>query len=235
MKKIFIILFLFNNIDFVAAQKKTRDSIIHLLSKTKEDTTQVNLLYELSYYYNENSMLDSAVFWATRGLALAQKIDYKKDEINRKLYITHQSWVIGDFTTAIKVSYPIYEYGKSVNDTSLIMKALTGGLFNAFRDMGDYKEALKLGWEINNIVEAKKDSGFLAMVNAANGDIYYHMQKYDSAYVLIEKAIKLQKQFTSESGWILLVAGRTFEKLNNDSSALYYYQNAEVSVNYQET
>lgn len=48
MKKIFVILFRFSIINAVIAQKHAKDSLLILLSKTKEDTTCVNLLYDLS-------------------------------------------------------------------------------------------------------------------------------------------------------------------------------------------
>jgi signal transduction histidine kinase len=224
MKKILFILFLFSITWSVIAQEQTKDSLLTLISKTKEDTTRVNLLYDLSYYYNKISMPDSTVFWAIQGLILAQKTGYKKDEINRKLFISYKSWVIGDFATTIKLSYPIYEYGKSVNDTSIIMRALTGALFNGYRDQGDYREALKMGWEVKNIIEAKKDSSLYAMTYAAIGSVYYELEKYDSAYLFLIKAITFPKPFNNENGWISLMTGRTLEKLNNDSGALFYYR-----------
>jgi two-component system, NtrC family, sensor kinase len=231
MKKLFLILFLFGYTVGLNAQDHVKDSLLTLFLNTKDETTRVNLSFELSYYFSKNSLPDSAILWATRGLTLAQKINYKKDEIDRKFYIANKSWELGDFSTAIKLTYPIYKHGKSINDTSLILKVLTGGLFNYFRDFGDYKEALKLGFEIKNILEAKKDSSSFAMVNAAMGDLYYRMGKYDSANIYIEKSLKLLGQFKSKSGWISWVAGRTTEKMNNDSLAFYYYYESISQLN----
>ncbi len=231
MKKLFLILFLFGSREGLNAQDHVKDSLLTLLLNTKDETNRVNLSFELSYYFSKNSLPDSAILWATRGLTLAQKINYKKDENDRKLYIANKSWELGDFSTAIKLTYPIYKHGKSINDTSLIIKVLTGGLFNYFRDFGDYKEALKLGFEIKNILEAKKDSSSFAMVNAAMGDLYYRMGKYDSANIYIEKSLKLLSKFKSKSGWISWVAGRSTEKMNNDSLAFYYYYESISQLN----
>ncbi len=84
MKKSFFILFLFSITEIATAQVHVKDSLLTLLMKTKEDTTRVNLLFDLSYYYDSHSKLDSTILWANQGLTLAQKIGYKKDEMNRK-------------------------------------------------------------------------------------------------------------------------------------------------------
>ena len=223
MKKILLILFLFNIAGFITAQEHVKDSLLTLLSKTKEDTARVNLLYDISYYYDNKSLSDSAIFWATQGIALAKKIDYKKDETNRKLFIAFKSWAIGDFATAIKLSYSIYEYGKSINDTSLMLRAMPA-LTNAYRDQGDYREALNILWKVKDIFDARKDSSNYAIGYAAFGSDYYGLGKYDSAYIYLKKAITFPKPFNNENGWISLMAGRTLEKLNNDSAALFYYR-----------
>ncbi len=221
MKKLFFILFLYSSTEIVTAQDHVKDSLLTLLLKTKEDTTRVNLLFDLSYYYDSHSKLDSTILWATQGLTLAQKIGYKKDEMNRKLFIAYKSWAIGDFSTAIKLSYPIYEYGKSINDATLMWNAY-GALFNAYRDQGDYREALKLGWEGKNNIEAKKDSFSYSMTYAAIGSVYFGLESYDSAYIFLNKAIKFPKPFNNENGWISLMFARALEKLNNDNDAIVY-------------
>ncbi|MFZ1292112.1 MAG: ATP-binding protein [Melioribacteraceae bacterium] len=221
MKKILLILFLFSITEIVTAKEQVKDSLMTLLSKAKEDSLRVNLLYDLSYYYDNNSMPDSAILWATQGLTLAQKIGYKKDEMNRKLFIAFKSWAIGDFSTTIKLSYPIYEYGKSINNATLMLNAM-GALTNSYRDQGDYREALNIWFEVKDIFDAKKDSSNYAMVYAAIGSNYYGLEKYDSAYLFLKKAIMFPKPFNSENGWISLMFARVLEKLNNDNDAIVY-------------
>jgi two-component system NtrC family sensor kinase len=223
MKKIFFIIFLFSITEIVIAQDHVKDSLLTLLQKTKEDTTRVNLLFDLSYYYDSHSKLDSTILWATQGLTLAQKIGYKKDEMNRKLFIAYKSWVIGDFSTAIKLSYPIYEYSKSINDASLMWKAY-GVLFNSYRDQGDYRDALKLGWEGKNIIESKKDSISYSILYAIIGSVYYGLERYDSAYIFLNKAITFPKPYNDGNGWISLMFARALEKLDNYNDAIVYYR-----------
>ena len=40
----------------VPAQEQVKDSLLTLLSKAKEDTLRVNLLYDLSNYYHEEQV-----------------------------------------------------------------------------------------------------------------------------------------------------------------------------------
>ncbi len=223
MKKLFFILFLLSITVIVIAQDHVKDSLLTLLRKTKEDTTRVNLMFDLSYYYDSYSKLDSTILWATQGLTLAQKIGYKKDEINRKLFIASKSWFIGDFATTIKLSYSIYDYGKSVNDTSLMIRAMPA-LTNGYRDQGDYREALNILWKLKDIIDTKKDSSSYAIVYAVIGSNYFGLEKYDSAYFFLKRAITFPKPYSDGNGWISLMFARTLEKLNNDNDAIIYYR-----------
>ena len=99
-----------------------------------------------------------------------------------------------------------------------------GALISSYRDQGDYREALKLGWEGKNIIEAKKDSFYYSMIYATIGSIHFGLERYDSAYIFLNKAIKVPKPFNNENGWISLMFARALEKLNNDNDAIVYYR-----------
>jgi tetratricopeptide (TPR) repeat protein len=102
-----------------------------------------------------------------------------------------------------------------------MMRSAIPPLINAYRDAGDYRESLNYIWKSFDL---KFDSSLYALSYAAIGSNYYGLEKYDSAYIFLKKAITFPKPFNDENGWISLMTARTLEKLNNDSAALYYYR-----------
>jgi two-component system NtrC family sensor kinase len=216
MKKLFLVLFLFGEANWAITQQNEKDSLLVMLSESKEDTLRVNLLYELGKYYDEKSMPDSAIFWSTRALTLAQKKGYKKAENDHKLSLSDNYWQIGDYTTAIKLSYSVFEYGEFVNDTNIMVLAIFK-LTNAYRDQGDYREALKYLLKVFALIK------HYAIGYAVIGSNYYGLQKYDSANFFLTKARSFGVQ-DDNYGWILLMTARVLEKLDSDNAAFHYYR-----------
>ena len=64
----------------VTAQQNKVDSLQQLLAIAKEDTTQINLLNQVSRSFY-NSKTDSALIYANRAREFSQKIGYVKGEI----------------------------------------------------------------------------------------------------------------------------------------------------------
>ena len=229
MKKNLFILFTILYSVLLHAQDKKVNGDVVLNSKDTTLTSRASRLYEIGRYYEQKAMPDSAIYWATEGLLLAQKSGNKVLENDFKLALSHNYWRIGDFATAIKLAYPIFTYGESVNDTNLMFRAAPT-LMNAYRDLGDYREGLKYIRKNMTLVR-NPDSFFYAMVYAMIGSNYYGLEKYDSASYFLKKAMPYDKL---EYGWILLMAGRIEEKLKNSMAALNYYRRSVVSLKAEE-
>ena len=103
MKRISPFLFLlFSCATCAQAQPPNNDSLITLLSKTKEDTTRVNLLSQLSANYIFTDP-DSTYLFAQEGYKLAQSIGYTKGEMHCKENLALFWWSVGDYATATKL------------------------------------------------------------------------------------------------------------------------------------
>ena len=99
------------------AQQSDNDSLIMLLSKTKEDTTRVNLLSQLSWNYTFTDP-DSTYLFAQEGHKLAQSIGYTKGEMHCKENLAVFWWTLGDYATATKLLLQVLSFAHSENDTS---------------------------------------------------------------------------------------------------------------------
>jgi signal transduction histidine kinase len=220
MKRVIIFIILLYT-KSVLAQDHEKDSLLMLISKAKEDTTKVNLLYQLSNLNFGTFDADSAFLLAQQGLNLAQSIGYKKGEMNCKRSLAFSAWVLGDFATAVKLGYSVLEYNISVKDTESIIISY-GVLINSYRDEGDYRESLKILSKSNGIVKSWKECEWCSVWYAAIGSNYYGLKNFDSALYYLNLA--LPYPINHAYGWTLLITGRTQEKKNNNIAALDYFK-----------
>ncbi len=210
MKKIFsasLLLFFFCT-KCAYAQQGNNDSLKALLSKTKEDTTRVNLLSQLSYSYLFSDP-DSTYLFAQEGHKLAQAIGYTKGEMLCKEDLAGFWWTVGDYATATKLLLQALSFAHSENDTSH-QEFIYSVLANVHRDQGDYNEALLYTKKYEQLTNAKDSLQI--------GATYYEMNKPDSALVYFKGA-----ESTSYD-WTILMLAKIHSKLNHDSLAFHYYR-----------
>ncbi len=219
MKSLIFFAFLFF---FITAhsQQSYRDSLLTMLAKTKADTTRVNVLGELSTFYQQSNP-DSQFVLANEGLQLAQSIGYIQGEIDCKADLAGYWWTVGDYATAINLELPRIEYAKANKDTLAEMFTYIG-LLNSYRDQGDYREALHYSFATLEIVKRFNNDFPLGMTNAMIGSVYYGMNDLDSAGYYLNKAVNYPH--TIDMGWIYLIYGRIKAKQNNIDAAFGYYR-----------
>src|SRR5688500_8167885 len=100
MKKIIVVLWLFFIVSSVNAQISWADSLKHLLSSAKDDTTKLNLLSTLVVKYTW-TMPDSALIYVREEIALARKM---KSDYALALALTGYGGVLsimGNYSQAI--------------------------------------------------------------------------------------------------------------------------------------
>jgi two-component system NtrC family sensor kinase len=214
MKYLLLLLLLWST-NNAYAQSQNMDSLLNLLSNAKEDTLKVNLLAKLGNHYEYHSNPDSALLTYYQALELAKSIGYEKGEMEVQSLLGFYSWRLGDFSTAVKLGYELLDFARSKNDTAQLVSAYAI-LFNSYRDQGDYEEALRLSFEY--LPFSIKQKG---VATASIGSIYFGMGKYDSALFYLQKSLTYPKDFSY--GWILLMTGRTWVRLNNEEFALDHF------------
>ena len=216
MKSLTLFMCIFFTATGAYPQQSQSDSLMILLSKTKEDTTRVLLLSQLCW--NEVfSNPDSGLLFGQKGLKLAQSIGYKKGEFDCKANLAVNWWAVGDYATTIKLMLEVIDFRKAKNDTSALID-LYGILAHVQRDQGDYNEALKCVKNSDQLAQNFNNCSECGGNYATKGSIYYEMNKLDSALV------NLKKGGGGSNAWILLRIGMTYAKMNNNNIALDYYR-----------
>jgi len=221
MKRFIAILFFFFEITMAGAQSLDlkADSLRNLLTTTKQDTTRVLLLSQLSNQL-QRSDPDSAFLLAEQGLKLAKQLNYPRGELYAKVNLGGCFWSIGDYSTAIQLMLPEIKHVLSTNDLELQVN-LQAVLINSYRDQGDYTEALKYALEgLNSGLDNCK---YCKIGIAVISELYLERNQLDSAQFFLHKAL-LYPPNIGFDGWIYSTAGRIYNKLKNYDTAFHFYR-----------
>ncbi|MEO6355430.1 MAG: ATP-binding protein [Ferruginibacter sp.] len=218
MKKFLIILILLIVFKSGKGQNLLLDSLKKSLSIVKEDTTHVLLLSEISLW-SIFSNPDTSLLLAKEGLRLAQQTNYAKGEAYCKRSLGFFFWSTGDYTTAINLAFMGMPYAEASNDFDLQIW-LNDLLLNAYRDNGDYNEAIKYDQK-NRMISQRLNQPIDASRDAMVANIYYDMNKLDSALHYIRLSFK---KGGIADGWMCMAMGKIQTKVNHADSAFYYYK-----------
>jgi hypothetical protein len=209
MKSLAAILIIILSITVAEAQQSNQfyiDSFKHQLAIAKEDTNKVHLLTWLGELYNYSSA-DSGAVYAQKGLALAQKLNYKRGEAEclfLLVSLNSNKNVVEAINYAIKVLNVYKEIGDY--DGACTISLFLQGTYRD--DVGDYRKSLDYAFSGNQIAVSKNVRntaifpGHRAapLFSAEIANTYVLMNQLDSSLFYINKAIE-QNELFNGSKW----------------------------------
>ena len=194
MKKVFFIcmlsLFSFTK---TICQNLTIDSLKEQLAIAKEDTTKVNLFLLLSYNYTDVQQRDSAIWYAQKGLFLAQKIKYVNGELEALGRMSTAYWEAGSYPQALQLAIQKLQVAERTKDTMSIIQAVTS-VGRTYFEMNEYLKALENAQKIKQLVhsgyfkqekEVKKLSNRYLLLMSIS---YLGLNRYDSALYYAQRS-----------------------------------------------
>ena len=221
MKNIFLISLLFLGGVSLYSQERSVDSLKKLLSNTKEDTTRIMLLVEfINLYYLYNP--DSSFKLAKEALVEAQRINYPRGEAYIRHSMSAMLLKIGDYSTAVFLVMPNIKLAESINDPYLLARSYAS-LATAYRDGGNYTEALPYSLKGTLTQEKFLDCIFCGFFHVITASIYYGMNKPDSALLYLERShqYNYKKPF---AGYSYLMNGMVHARMDHFDSAFHYFR-----------
>ena len=221
MKKIVAIIIILLKVNSLNAQNSLADSVRSLLKEGKEDTAHVLLIAELSRSMQWSNP-DLAYAFALDGVKLAKKIGYSKGEMYCKIAAAACSWSLGNYALSIELLRPIIPVAEATKDIKLIGQVY-GNIHNAYRDQGDYQEALKYGLKNSQLLPFIDHCKYCKVGMAAHAFLYLLMGRTDSMEYLIQKALQYPPS-AGLDGWIFSVAGTIYAAQKRYDSSFFYYK-----------
>ncbi len=199
------------------------DSLLQVLSKAKQDTNRVELLAQISFDYH---LIDPAegIRYGMQGLALAEKLDWKKGiaNVNTTLGVDYMS--VANFPKALEYFQVALKQGEEMGDKNRISK-VTGNMAIVYERQGNYAQALacyqkslKLFEEAGNKISVAKNIGNI-------GGLYEKTGDYDKALEYDLKSLKIWEETGDKNsiGILTLNIGIVYKDQGNYPKALEYY------------
>lgn len=215
------------NIRAGAQSRKTLDSLVGRLVLRKPDTAQVRLLNIIGFRYSGIAP-DTGLTYAKLGLALAEKIGWKKG-------IAHAYNIIGtcvtnqsDFSAAIVYFNRALQLFEAQRDTSGMLKAI-GNLGAIDIYQANYPRALAYNLRALKYAEALNDTASITINLGNTGTVYEYMKEYDKALDYNYRALKIQRRRNDSSGMAVVLGniGNLFSDKKMYAEALGYLQQAK--------
>ena len=228
MKYGLLILFFVSLLHDISAQRQTEDSLKKIISDHKEDTAQVN---RLSYLASLQADQDSAIMFAKQGLALAQKLHYKKGQADCFFIL---AWNQRDFVESIQNALSALNIYDELHDNTGIASShlvLQGNYWTA----GDYKNALTHAFAGKRVAEINDLRGLFAypghklapLFSAEIGEIYLLKNQLDSALFYARQANEMNELFNGATwNFPVCLLGTIYNKKGNYKLALVNYRSA---------
>ena len=195
VKKIIVFIFWATAFFSAHAQYDTIDSLKTLFSNTKDDSTRIVLLCQISDEYSL-FLPDTAMLYAEQGLNLAKQSGIKKGQARSLTRIGNILKSIGDFTNALETHLRSLKISEEIND-KVGIAATNSNMAEVYKEQEEYSHALdyyfkaKKSYELMlkdvenekplNEALIKRYKGYLVIISLNIGDNYERMKLLDSA------------------------------------------------------
>jgi serine phosphatase RsbU (regulator of sigma subunit) len=204
------------------AQTNYLDSLLTSLEKSKEDTSRVNLLIDISNLCDEKDILQ----YANPALKLSEKLAYKKGRANALNNIGYYYFSQGDTQEALKYWFPALrmatEAGDKANEATLLNNiAFVYELQGLIEQSLEYNlQSLGIREKIGNKAELANSYNNLALLYNKLGD-------YNKALEFNFKSLKLRQGLKNNQSGLaqaLNNIGINYASLKNPAEAFKYYR-----------
>lgn len=211
-----------------AQSRPNLDSLKQVLLVQKDDSTKIETLSALCWGYNFYKP-DSADFYAQQAYALSKKINSEDAENLGYLFSWASQFVKGNYYKAIEIITKRLKQCEEKNDAYGIADSY-GNLFNCYRDMGDYKQALI------SILKSKRITDSLGVTDwntyLSVGNAYERLDQLDSALFYSQRAYELAVTNKVNHSWISYILGNVYTKLHQYELALVHYRlSLQIALN----
>ncbi len=181
------------------AQTSVIDSLIASLDKKVQDTTQVELLLEISSKMFQSSP-DKAIVYANEAVELSRKLGYQKGLGYALKNVGLAYYIKGDYTEVLsywKQSLATFE----AMNFQLGISNLLNNLGAVYFSKGDDAKALEYYLGSLRIAEEINDKKRISTANVNMGAIYFNNKAtWDQALTSYEKAMKISEELDYHDG-----------------------------------
>jgi len=229
MKKSLLV-FLLGFVSFVthAQTAATKDSLLKLLPKAKEDTAKVLLYLDIGNVYELNDTRIAEKYYLMAG-SLSKRLNYKTGTIK---FISNYTGILnarGAFDSSLLLNKRAIQIAKDLNDITSIAKA-TANTGNSFNFLGRYDSAVYYYQIAKKHFDKINNPYFSARMEDLIQNVYFHLSQYKKGVQHGKDAVRVLRMEGKEIelGQALLNLANNYQSLNYSDSALVCYKEGLV-------
>ncbi len=209
------------------AQYQKTDSIQILLNTTKEDSSKINILNNLSTKSLDIGNYENALVFAKQALKLSEQTFYFKGSANSLNNIGHVYYYQGNYSKALEHYFKALKINEEIANKKSISSIL-GNIGLVYNDQSDYPKALEYYEKALRIAEELNDKEGVALHLGNIGNIFNLKGDYNNALKYYFKCISLNEEQKNnrEKSINLNNVGIVYCKQGNYDKALGYFMDA---------
>lgn len=233
---LFAILFLSYN---TYGQRRTADSLIHLIRKDNIDTNKVNHLNALAIELWSD--LDTAIICSYNALQISKALTLENGEHGWKKGIGKSLYLMGVFNfdkgnfvealtnneEALKIWDELEKNasGADVNQIKFAKAKSTGEIGNAYFGQGNYPKALEFQLKALKLNEELKNEKGIGNILGNIGNIYSDQMNFKKALEYYSKSLKVSQKLNNkyDVSIDLRNIGLVYKNMNNNEKSLEYF------------
>ena len=223
MKKLFKFLFLllvFSLINNQLSSTSKIDSLLHVLSKTKQDTNRIKLLFEIGKEYINANQPDNAFTYIEQNKKLIESSKAEKFEYDLNYDYVAVYHAFADYKKALEYVFKTIEIARK--NKNVFQKADSyRALFNIYYNLGENEKAIKyalyaihLGDSIGDTLNVPINYGNLTR-------IYNDLGQFKKAIYYGEKGIASGKKYNNIKGLLICLnnTGLAYRNIDENKKA----------------
>jgi len=183
----------------LVAQQHKADSLYKVVRSEKEDTVKVNTLADITTALESSASYRAADSVARLGLALSQKIKFKKGIAKAYKNLGAINLDQEKYTEALKDYMMCLDIAEQIHDKNMMASGY-GKVGIIYGNEGNFPEALKYQLKNLNVREEQGDKLSIDITCENIGNIYCKLGNYKEALTYQERCLSIAKEINDVQG-----------------------------------
>ncbi|WP_425635887.1 tetratricopeptide repeat-containing sensor histidine kinase [Algoriphagus yeomjeoni] len=210
-------------------QTELIDSLQNILNNQPDDSTKASVLGDLCWHLKYSDP-PKALEYGYESISIAKKNGYQALQAYASNNVGVVFWAKSDYDSAAYYLDETRELYTSLNnERGVAVTSVNLGLI--LQNKGDYDASLEYQLEALRIINSLEDQGMKGSILTNIGNVHFLNEKFDKAKTYYFEALEFKKslpedQFRQNLQKTLLNIGNVYDRLANQDSAIYYFQEA---------
>ena len=222
-RTVYLLLILITAINANGQNQKMIDSLKNKLQKGKEDTNWVRNSMHIADAYVW-SQPDTAVYYATMSLALAEKLNDTLGQVFNLGTLAYVYSMRRNDSLALSAAFRSVHLSEKSNASIKVLSF--GDIAIVYYNIGDYRQAINYSYKLRNLFADESSEFYLS--SSMIGKSFYQLNEIDSAEHYLDKAYKKAISNNWSTTVQLLYLGHIYRKKGDYIHAMANYR---ASVN----